>query len=135
MDRHKSRYKIMTILYQVFLYRKNKIEVNLEKIINEQIEEENEYIESSVKGIIDNEEVLEEKANKYLNNWTLDRLGYTDQAIIKLAIYEMLYTDTGDKICINEAIELAKQYSDENVVKMINGVLDKIHHNSIESSM
>lgn len=127
MDRHKSRYKIMTILYQVFLYRKNKIDVNLENIINEQIEEENEYIESSVKGIIDNEEVLEEKANKYLNNWTLDRLGYTDQAIIKLAIYEMLYTDTGDKICINEAIELAKQYSDENVVKMINGVLDKVY--------
>lgn len=127
MDRHKSRYKIMTILYQVFLYRKNKIDVNLENIINEQIEEENEYIESSVKGIIDNEDVLEEKANKYLNNWTLDRLGYTDQAIIKLAIYEMLYTDTGDKICINEAIELAKQYSDENVVKMINGVLDKVY--------
>ena len=127
MDRHKSRYKIMTILYQVFLYRKNKIDVNLESIINEQLEEENEYIETSVKGIIDNEEVLEEKANKYLNNWTLNRLGYTDQAIIKLAIYEMLYTDIDAKICINEAIELAKQYSDENVVKMINGVLDKVY--------
>ena len=127
MDRHKSRYKIMTILYQVFLYRKNKINISLEDIINEQLEEQNEYIENSVKGIIDNEEVLEEKANKYLNNSTLDRLGYTDQAIIKLAIYEMLYTDTGDKICINEAIELAKQYSDENVVKMINGVLDKVY--------
>ena len=127
MDRHKSRYKIMTILYQVFLYRKNKIEVNLEGIISSQLEEENEYIENSVKGIIDNEELLEKKANKYLNNWTLDRLGYTDQAIIKLAIYEMLYTDTDAKICINEAIELAKQYSDENVVKMINGVLDKVY--------
>ena len=127
MDRHKSRYKIMTILYQVFLYRKNKIDVNLESIINEQIEEQNEYIESSVKGIIENEDLLEEKANKYLNNWTLDRLGYTDQAIIKLAIYEMLYTNIDEKICINEAIELAKQYSDENVVKMINGVLDKVY--------
>ena len=127
MDRHKSRYKIMTILYQVFLYRKNKIEVNLENIINSQLEEQNEYIESSVKGIIENEDLLEEKANKYLNNWTLDRLGYTDQAIIKLGIYEILYTETEEKICINEAIELAKQYSDENVVKMINGVLDKVY--------
>ena len=127
MDRHKSRYKIMTILYQVFLYRKNKINISLEDIINEQLEEQNEYIENSVKGIIDNEELLEKKANKYLNNWTLDRLGYTDQAIIKLAIYEMLYTNIDEKICINEAIELAKQYSDENVVKMINGVLDKVY--------
>ena len=127
MDRHKSRYKIMTILYQVFLYRKNKIEVNLENIISSQLEEKNEFVESSVKGIIDNEDVLEEKANKYLNNWTLDRLGYTDQAIIKLGIYEILYTETEEKICINEAIELAKQYSDDDVVKMINGVLDKVY--------
>jgi len=127
MDRHKSRYKIMTILYQVFLYRKNKIDVNLESIINEQLEEENEYIENIDKEIIDNEEVLEEKANKYLNNWTLDRLGYTDQAIIKLSIYEMLYSEIDEKICINEAIELAKMYSDDNVVKMINGVLDKVY--------
>ena len=44
----------------------------------------------------------------------------------------MLYTDTEEKICINEAIELAKQYSDENVVKMINGVLDKVYKEKYE---
>ena len=43
-----------------------------------------------------------------------------------------MYTDTPSKVCINEAIELAKQYSDDSVVKMINGILDKIYHNEVK---
>ena len=68
-------------------------------------------------------------ANKYLNKWTIDRLGFTDQAILEIAIYELMYTNTPEKVIINEAIEMAKEYSDEAVVKMINGVLDKVYHN------
>ena len=58
----------------------------------------------------------------------MERLSKIDQAIISIGIYELLYTDTPDLVCINEAIELAKKYSDDKVVKMINGVLDKIYH-------
>ena len=54
----------------------------------------------------------------------------TDQAIIKLGIYELLYTDTPAVVAINETVELAKKYSDEKVKNMINGVLDKIYHDS-----
>ena len=46
--------------------------------------------------------------------------------ILRLGIYEMKYTDTPDLLVINEAVELAKKYSDDNVRKMINGVLDKV---------
>ena len=66
--------------------------------------------------------------SKYLENWTIDRLGLTDQAIIRISVYELLYTNTPNLVCINEAIELSKKYSDEKVSKMINGVLDKIYH-------
>ena len=52
----------------------------------------------------------------------------TDQAILRMAVYEILYTDTPNVVCIDEAIELAKKYSDEKVCKMINGILDKIYH-------
>ena len=45
-----------------------------------------------------------------------------------MGIYEILNTDTPDVACINEAIELSKEYSDEKVSKMINGVLDKVYH-------
>ena len=64
-----------------------------------------------------------------MNNWNISRLGLTDAAILRVAIYELLYTDTPEKVVINEAIELSKKYSDDKVVKMINGTLDKIYHN------
>ena len=46
-----------------------------------------------------------------------------------MGIYELVYTKTPDIVCINEAVELAKIYSDDSVRKMINGVMDKIYHN------
>ena len=46
-----------------------------------------------------------------------------------MGIFELLYMDTPDIVAINEAIELAKTYSDDSVRKMINGVLDKVYHN------
>ena len=84
-------------------------------------------------GVVENEDKLVELANRYLNNWNINRLGIADAAILKIAIYELLYTDTPNKVCIDEAIELAKDFSDEKVVGMINGVLDKIYHeNTLE---
>ena len=53
----------------------------------------------------------------------------TDQAILRIAIYELLHTDTPDLTCIDEAEDLSKEYSDDKVYRMINGVLDKIYHN------
>ena len=64
-----------------------------------------------------------------MNDWTIDRLGKTDQAILKMALYEILYTDTPDIVCINEAVLLAKEYSDEKVKNMINAVLDNVMKN------
>ena len=131
LARNKSRSVAMTILYQIYLYKKNKIEFVLDDVINEVNENDDKFAKKLVEGVLENDDRLESIANKYLNNWTLNRLGLTDQAIIKIGIYELLYTDTPGKVCIDEAIELAKEYSDDAVVKMINGVLDKVYHNEI----
>lgn len=122
----------MTILYQISLYQEKNISYNLDNVINENLTEDDEFVNSVVKGVINNIDQIDTLANKYLSGWTLKRLGYTDQAIIRLSIYELMYTDTPSKVCINEAIELAKQYSDDSVVKMINGILDKIYHNEVK---
>ena len=47
---------------------------------------------------------------------------------MRMAIYELEYTDTPKIVCINEAVELAKSYSDDDVRKMINASLDKLYH-------
>ena len=132
LARSEARKLIMTILYQISLYQEKNISYNLDNVINENLTEDDEFVNSIVKGVIDNIDQIDTLANKYLSGWTLKRLGYTDQAIIRLSIYELMYTDTPSKVCINEAIELAKQYSDDSVVKMINGILDKIYHNEVK---
>lgn len=129
MTRHEQRYKAMTILYQANLYESNNIEYNIQDIINEQLEEKNKFVENLVNGVIDSREELDKLANMYLENWDITRLGFTDQAILRIGIYEIMNTDTPEVTCIDEAIELSKEYSDDKVSKMINGVLDKVYHN------
>lgn len=129
MTRHEQRYKIMTILYQAFLYKSNNINYDINDIINEQVTEKNKFIETTVFGVLENLEKIDDLANSYLSNWDISRLGFTDQSILRMGIYEMLKTDTPDIACINEAVELSKEYSDDKVCKMINGVLDKVYHN------
>lgn len=126
--RSELRKEIMTILYQINVYKKNKMEFNTDDVIKEVVEIENEFVKEIVYGVLTYQNEIDDIANKYLNNWTIDRLGNTDKAILEMSIYELLYTDTPDIVCINEGIELAKLYSDDSVRKMINAVLDNVYH-------
>lgn len=128
MTRSDLRIKIMTILYQINIYQKNKMDYQVDQVIKEVVEVENEFVKEVVYGVITYQKEIDAIANQYLNGWTIDRLGNTDQAILRMGIYELLYTDTPEIVAINEAVELAKSYSDDDVRKMINGVLDKVYH-------
>ena len=134
LTRSLLRKNIMTILYQINLYTINKIDYNIDDVIKEVNPVDNEFVKDIVYGVITKKEELDEIANKYLNNWTIDRLGNTDQSILRMSIYELLYTDTPDIVVINEAIELAKSYSDDSVKNMINGVLDKVYHEKVDNN-
>ncbi len=123
------RKQIMTILYQINVYEKNKIPFEIEQVIKEVEPIENEFVKDIVYGVTTYKKEIDILANQYLEGWTIDRLGNTDSAILRMGIYELNYTETPDIVCINEAVELAKSYSDEDVAKMINGVMDKIYHN------
>ena len=126
INRSEWRKIIMTCLYQISVYKSNKIKYEKKKVIKELQEVENDFVNTIVFGVEDNIKELDEVANKYLKGWTIDRLGKTDQAILRMGIYELLYTDTPDVVCINEAVELAKEYSDDKVKNMINAVLDGV---------
>ena len=126
LTRTEAREKIMVILYQIDFYRKENIEYNLEDVFHENLEMDNKYVRDIVNGVLENQDKIDETITKYLDNWDLDRLGKTDRAILRLSTYEMMYYDTPKVVVINEAIELAKRYSDDSVRKMINAVLDKI---------
>lgn len=125
-NRSELRKIIMTVLYQISVYKSNKIKYDVKNVIKESLEVENEFVNKIVYGVEENIYQLDEIADKYLKDWTIDRLGKTDQAILRMSLYELLYTDTPDIVCINEAVELAKEYSDDKVKNMINAVLDSV---------
>ena len=127
-NRSELREVIMKVLYQVFLYQESKIDYQLKDLIHEQLEVENQFVDDCIHGVLEHQEDIVKMANESLNDWKYNRLNKVDQAILALGIYELIYTDTPSVVCINEAIELSKQYSDEAVTKMINGVLDTIYH-------
>ena len=129
LTRTEAREKIMVILYQIDLYQKENIDYDVESVIKENLDMDNKYVRDIVNGVIDNKEELDKIISRYLENWSLNRLGQTDRAILRLAAYEMIYYDTPKVVVINEAVELAKKYSDDKVVKLINAVLDKIRDN------
>ena len=129
LTRTQAREKIMIILYQIDFYLKDNISFDVEEVIKENLEIDNKYVRDIVNGVLENMDKLDETISKYLENWDLDRLGKTDKAILRLGAYEMMYYDTPKVVVINEAVELAKKYSDDKVVKLINAVLDKIRDN------
>ena len=130
-NRSELREIIITVLYQVYIYNNIKEEYVINDIIKENLETKNEFVETCVHGVIEKQKAIEKLANKYLKNWDINRLSKVDKAIISLAIFELMYTDTPNIVCINEAINLAKKYSDDDVVKMINATLDGIYKNEI----
>lgn len=127
MNRNEARTVIMTILYQIFMYQSNNIDYDTSSVIKENLPIDNEFVKETVNGVLDKKDEIVKVANDNLKDWKLNRLGLTDQAILCLGIYELLYTDTPEIVAINEAVELAKKYSDDKVKNMINGVLDKIY--------
>lgn len=85
------------------------------------------YVRTVVEGVCAHEEELCDAIRPFLKNWTLDRLAKVDLALLQIAIYEMRYVDdVPPKVAVNEALELAKKYGDEQSSKFINGVLGGI---------
>lgn len=132
MNRNESRVIIMTILYQIFMYQRDNINYDIDEVINDNLKIDNLFVKDMVSGVLENKEKLYEISNKNLKDWNMSRLGLTDQAILCLGLYELLYTDTPDIVAINEAVELAKSYSDDKVKNMINKVLDNVYHEKID---
>lgn len=126
LTRSELREKIMIILYQYDLMKSNKLDCNIDNIMKDNMEVENDFVKEIVYGVITYKDELDNIANSKMIDWEINRIDKTGAAILRLALYELKYTDTPSVVVINEAIELAKKYSDEQIKKMINAVLDKV---------
>ena len=131
-NRSELREIIMKVLYQVSIYDEAKVDYDIDDLIHEALDIENSFVNDTVKGVVEKKKDIYKLANKYLKDWKIERLNKVDQAILSIGIYELMYTETPSVVSINEAIELSKKYSEDAVVKMINGVLDKVYHEEVK---
>lgn len=85
------------------------------------------YAREIVDGVSDHQEEIDELISSYAQGWTIDRMPNVDRAVLRLAAWELLHNpEVPAAVAIDEAIELAKQYSTEDSARFVNGVLGKI---------
>lgn len=129
MNRSAAREETFKILYSLEV-QKEKIDEQIELYIennNIQKEETIKYIKSTIEGIDNNIEKINNEISKNLkSDWKINRISKVDLVLLRLAIYEILFTDTPYKVAINEAIELSKKYSEDTSSNFINGVLASV---------
>jgi len=122
----------MSTVQFLYQWESNKPEVLADDVCQffENQEEDRAYYafaEELALGTIENIEVIDGHINEHANNWTFERIAKVDLAILRLAIYELLYrTDIPPIVSINEAIDLSKIFSNPDSKRFINGILDKM---------
>ena len=128
MTRREIREEIFKLLFEHEL-----IDNNIEKRINDVINEENlkkndeiEFLRNYVTEIIENENILIEKIKNILDGWTYERLGTIEKVLLKISFYEITIKDVGYEIAINEVLEIAKKYSYNDTKEFLNGILAKL---------
>ena len=86
------------------------------------------FAETLVRGTKASQAKIDQMIEQYTENWALERMAAVDRNILRVAVYEMLWTDEAPgKVVINEAIEIAKKFGTKESGRFINGVLDRIH--------
>ncbi len=129
MTRHELRERIFQTIFQLPFYDEELPEIEVSDVADsEEISDKDKaYIEAKVAGIRDNLEEIDKAIEQNSNGWKVKRIGKSELAILRLAVYEIRFdADVPDKVAINEAVELAKSYSDEKAARFINGVLSGV---------
>ena len=127
LNRHDSRVAVLGLVFEnEYNCYDNKQEMYENALAAREIEE-NEYIKTVFFGIIDNSDRLDAYIEKYAKGRKLSRIAKVAKAIMRIAIYEMLYIESiPASVSINEAVELIKLYDDEKTKGFVNGVLNAV---------
>lgn len=130
MSRRELRKSIFLLLFRIEFNTREELQEQTEMFLEEKpeiSETDSSYIRNKVDAILDVQDEIDQTIMKICTGWRLERLGKTELAILRLAVYEMLKDEDIPKgVAINEALELAKIYCSEDAPRFINGVLAKL---------
>ncbi|MCE4956089.1 transcription antitermination factor NusB [Macrococcoides caseolyticum] len=128
MSRTESRQHAVQILFQL---ETKEHDITIEEATQFIIEPplKDDFCEKLVRGVKEFESTIDDNIKPHLKQWTIDRINKIDRIILRLSTYELLYSDAPEKVVVNEAVNLAKTYSDDESYKFINGILSEIIKN------
>ncbi len=123
------------------LYQMDMVEQPLDEVVtsfwefNPAPDDVREFTEQLVNGTFEHLKNIDQKIVQYTENWQLNRMAVVDRNILRFSVYELLYLDEiPPKVTINEAVNIAKKYSQDEAGKFVNGILDKINHTEVTKS-
>jgi len=133
MARHRARQQALQLLFQWDLRRTPLDEIMRGYYDSLLVSEEtfgrprpDEFAEALLRGVIEELPQIDERIARNAANWRLERMPVVDRNTLRIAVYEMLRTDTPPAVIIDEALELARKFSGEESVHFVNGVLDAV---------
>lgn len=134
MNRHLSRMVSMQAIYEWNFRSDSNLEEILERSIAEFADDiDKDFVKSEILGVSKYKDELDKEIAICAPEWPIEQISAIDKSILEIAIYELLHAnDIPPKVSINEAIELAKQFGNNNSGKFVNGVLGTVYQNHRE---
>ena len=126
--RSRAREIVLQVLYQDDLNTDQPEDIRL-RFMNARLNHDTslvEFAEDLLNGVRRYRETVDQQLEEIARNWKLSRMAATDRNVLRLGAYEILFTETPDRVVVNEAIELAKRYGTNNSSQFVNGVLDRL---------
>jgi len=126
-SRHQARERALQILFQYDIHGRPGLWLDMFWKEHEAPDEVKTFAERLVAGVLENKREVDALIERYATNWKISRMPIVDRNILRAGVYELLWMeDVPAKVTVNEAIELAKSFGDDEASKFVNGILDQI---------
>lgn len=126
-SRHQARERALQILFQYDIHGRPGLWLDVFWKENETTDQAKAFAEQLVAGVLEKKKDLDALIGKYATNWKISRMPIVDRNILRAGVYELLWMDdVPAKVTVNEAVELAKSFGDDEASKFVNGVLDQV---------
>ncbi|MCP4098333.1 MAG: transcription antitermination factor NusB [Planctomycetaceae bacterium] len=129
--RSRAREIVLQVLYQDDLNTDQPEDIRL-RFMNARLNQDRslvQFAEDLLAGVRRHRDAVDQQLEEIARNWKLSRMAATDRNVLRLGAYEILFTETPNRVVVNEAIELAKRYGTNNSSQFVNGVLDRLMNN------
>jgi len=126
MKRHEAREVAFIIIFEKSFQDETPLDEIIDSASESEFFEVNHFVTRTVKDVFNNLPQIDETIERYLVGWSNARISRVARAILRLGVYEILFSDVPDGVAINEAVEITKKYSEQKEASYINGVLGSV---------